>query len=160
NTVASPPNLFSHSDQQVHWQTSIPDQPPRTGWGGRIADMVHALNDSEQVSMAISLAGTNTFEGGNLVTQFELSPAGSVGLTTSVEGAGADPVSVGIHDLLAMSYGNLFDGAYAGITQTAIDVNALIGTALASSPPPANTYPVSDLADQLKMVARLIGARD
>src|SRR5262249_19753033 len=109
-----------------------------TGWGGRIADMVHALNDSQQVSMAMSLAGTNTFEVGNLVTQFELSPSGPVGLTNYVEGAGADAVSVGIHDLLAMSYGNLFDGAYAGITQSAIAVNSLVGTALAGSPPPTN----------------------
>ena len=30
-----PPQLFSHADQQTQWQTSIPDQPPTTGWGGR-----------------------------------------------------------------------------------------------------------------------------
>ncbi|MEO8094870.1 MAG: DUF1501 domain-containing protein [Pseudolysinimonas sp.] len=160
NTVASPPNLFSHSDQQVHWQTSIPDQPPHSGWGGRTSDLLHALNDSQDVSMAISLAGTNTFEVGNLVTQFQLSPSGTVGLTNYVEGPGADPVSVGIHDILGLSYGNLFEGAFRDVTKRAIDVNALLGAALASSPPPTNAYPASDLADQLKMVARLIGARE
>jgi len=160
NTVASPPNLFSHSDQQVHWQTSIPDAPPHTGWGGRVADLVHTLNDSQQVSMSISLAGTNTFEVGNQIAQFQLSPSGTVGLVNYVEGAGADPVSVGIHDLLALSYGNLFEGAYRDTTRRAIDVNALLGAALAASPPPANVYPASSLGDQLKMVARLIGARE
>ena len=39
--VPLPPQLFSHSDQVTHWQTSLPDQPPRTGWGGRIADILH-----------------------------------------------------------------------------------------------------------------------
>ena len=39
-TAALPPQLFSHSDQTLHWQTAIPDQSPRTGWGGRVADMV------------------------------------------------------------------------------------------------------------------------
>lgn len=39
-SVALPPQLFSHSDQVTHWQTSLPDQPPRTGWGGRIADQL------------------------------------------------------------------------------------------------------------------------
>ena len=34
HTAAVPPQLFSHSDQTVHWQTSLPDQPARTGWGG------------------------------------------------------------------------------------------------------------------------------
>jgi uncharacterized protein (DUF1501 family) len=34
-----PPQLFSHSDMQMHWQTMIPDQPADTGWGGRMADM-------------------------------------------------------------------------------------------------------------------------
>ena len=35
-----PSNLFSHSDQVTQWQTSIPDQPPTTGWGGRLADVI------------------------------------------------------------------------------------------------------------------------
>src|SRR5262249_8516043 len=61
-TVAAPPQLFSHSDQQVHWQTSIPDQPPHTGWGGRTADLLHSLNGATQISMSMSLAGTNIFQ--------------------------------------------------------------------------------------------------
>jgi len=155
-----PPNLFSHSDQQVHWQTSIPDQPPRTGWGGRISDLVHALNDSQQVSMSISLAGANTFEVGNQIAQYEVSPSGSLGLVAYNEGANADPVSVAIHDILALSYSNLFAEAFRGITRNAIDLNAALSAALAASPPPANAFPASDLGGQLGMVARLIGARE
>src|SRR5579862_2708890 len=34
-STAKPPQLFSHADQQTQWQTSVPDQPPTTGWGGR-----------------------------------------------------------------------------------------------------------------------------
>ena len=36
--LKKPPQLFSHADQVTQWQTSIPDQPPLTGWGGRCAD--------------------------------------------------------------------------------------------------------------------------
>ena len=68
-SVAAPPQLFSHSDQQVHWQTSIPDQPPRTGWGGRAADLLRSLNGNAQVSMSMSVAGSNIFQVGDLVTQ-------------------------------------------------------------------------------------------
>ena len=43
-SVARPPQLFSHSDQVTQWQTSIPDRPPTTGWGGRCADLMDTLN--------------------------------------------------------------------------------------------------------------------
>src|SRR5207253_8777357 len=42
-TAAVPPQLFSHNDQQVQWQTSVPDQPSRTGSGGRCADLLYSL---------------------------------------------------------------------------------------------------------------------
>ena len=31
NGVPVPPQLFSHSDQQVQWQSSLPDRPFQTG---------------------------------------------------------------------------------------------------------------------------------
>src|SRR4029079_2603051 len=62
-TAAVPDNLFSHEDQSVQWMTSVPDRGDiRTGWGGRAADLVASLNSSSQVSLSLSIAGTNTFE--------------------------------------------------------------------------------------------------
>ena len=61
-TVALPPQLFSHANQQVQWQSSVPDQPFTTGWGGRLADIVNALNTNPKVSMAVSVAGQNSFQ--------------------------------------------------------------------------------------------------
>ena len=76
----------------VHWQTSLPDQPARTGWGGRTADLLHSLNENASISMSISLAGTNTFQVGNVVTQYQVSPEGPVGLTSYVPAdQGSDP---------------------------------------------------------------------
>ena len=43
-SVPLPQNLFSHSDQQAQWQSSISDDATRTGWGGRIADLMKELN--------------------------------------------------------------------------------------------------------------------
>src|SRR5262245_40107528 len=56
-SAAVPPQLFSHSDQTLHWQTSLPDQPARTGWGGRIADLIHGANGDPRLSMSMSLSG-------------------------------------------------------------------------------------------------------
>ena len=42
-SVPLPPQLFSHNDQQVEWQSSVPDKPFSTGWGGRLADLTNAF---------------------------------------------------------------------------------------------------------------------
>ena len=51
-----PPQLYSHSDQTVQWQSSIADQPFQTGWGGRMADeLMKTLNQNQKISMSVSL---------------------------------------------------------------------------------------------------------
>src|SRR4051812_9684115 len=64
-TVKLPPQLFSHNDQQVQWQSSVPDQIFKTGWGGRMADLTNSLNSNSAVSMSVTLNGFNSFQVGN-----------------------------------------------------------------------------------------------
>lgn len=61
-----PPQLFSHSDQQVQWQSSIPDKPFSSGWGGRIADILDGLynTDPDALAMSVSINGVNSFQKG------------------------------------------------------------------------------------------------
>ncbi len=40
-----PLNLFSHSDQQLQWQTSIAQGNSPTGWAGRAADYLAVAED-------------------------------------------------------------------------------------------------------------------
>ena len=49
--AAVPPQLFSHADQSVQWQTSVPDVISKTGWGGRMADMLQSLNAGSKISL-------------------------------------------------------------------------------------------------------------
>ena len=78
--IAKPPQLFSHADQVTQWQTSVPDQPPTTGWGGRCADLMNSVNANAPVSMSISLAGANTLEVGNITAQYSVSTSGAISL--------------------------------------------------------------------------------
>ena len=39
-----PLNLFSHSDQQLQWQTSVAQGNSSTGWAGRAADYIESQN--------------------------------------------------------------------------------------------------------------------
>ena len=70
-----------------------PDQPPATGWGGRVADLLNATaNPAGNISMSVSLNGANTFEIGNLgvssaaaVPTITVSPTvGIVGVTPAL----------------------------------------------------------------------------
>jgi len=161
HTAAVPPQLFSHSDQTVHWQTSLPDQPAKTGWGGRAADLLRSLNETAQISMSISVAGTNTFQVGNVVTQYQVSSDGPVGLSSYVPAnQGADAASNAIRALLDKTYGNLFERGYRGIFKTALDSQELLSGALAGAPAMTTVFPDSDLGAQLKMIAQLVSVRE
>jgi uncharacterized protein (DUF1501 family) len=50
-----PDNLFSHSDQQVLWESSSTDAQARTGWGGRASQALATANP------VISLGGSSRF---------------------------------------------------------------------------------------------------
>src|SRR5207237_4504330 len=111
-TAKLPPQLFSHADQQVEWQTSWPDTPPKTGWGGRMADLLTAFNGSSQISMSISLGGVNTFQVGNNVIEYQVSPGGVIGLTGFIGNHGQIRYQA-MQDMLNLPHQNLFEAEFA-----------------------------------------------
>jgi len=76
--AAKPPQLFSHSDQQVQWQSSLPDQPFSRGWGGKMADLLAASHGPGDLSLSVSLAGVNSFQVANSEPAYFMSSAGTV----------------------------------------------------------------------------------
>ena len=68
-----PPQLFSHSDMQSHWQTGQADAPAQSGWGGRLADLIESANGNSQVSVSISAAGQNLLQKGNNTVAYAVS---------------------------------------------------------------------------------------
>ena len=159
-SVALPPQLFSHEDQAVQWQTSVPDRPgTKTGWGGRTADLIHSLNGNTQVSLALSIAGTNTFEFGNQVIPYLISPDGSLGLRGFGTSTNSQIRLQGFKRLLALPHSRLFEQAYADTMTRSIAQNEVLTTALSGIAPLATVFPNTDLGRQLNMVAKLIAAR-
>lgn len=197
-TVPLPPQLFSHSDQQLQWQSSLPDRPFQNGWGGRAADMLNGLvNPGSSVSMNISIAGQNSFQVGSSVIQYGVSTSGVVGLSgynnaSGVYGNAANyatqPPSYTNNDpgrtlkaldtvtkLARMQLGETeshyqhhLEEGYNDIMKRARDNEAIVGTALTGSTAAidtafTNAFPgvttLPDVANQLKMVARLIQGR-
>jgi uncharacterized protein (DUF1501 family) len=157
-SVPLPPQLFSHNDQQVEWQSSVPDKPFSTGWGGRVADLVDAMNSSGSISMAISLNGQNSFQVGKRVVQFAVNPGGAISLSGSSTSAtnAAGLRTRAQKDLLAAQNGNLFETAFAGLTSNAISDSALLSGLLSGNPPFTTTFTNTSLGNQLRTIARLI----
>ena len=164
-----PPQLFSHSDQVTQWQTSIPDQPPTTGWGGRVADLVDPIaNPASNISMSVSLNGANTFEVGNLISQYHVSTSGAVTLGGTLMTGTGQRVKV-MKDILALNQTNIQRNAYASVLSNAIQVGDTLNTnisatAMSTDTPPGSwtwtaPFPNTGLGNQLKMIARLIQAR-
>jgi len=174
-TVAQPPQLFSHADQQTQWQTSIPDQPPTTGWGGRVADLLNSVQPNTPISLMVSLAGANTFEVGNIVSSYSVSTSGAVSLSlpgTPSGGASTNRLPT-LMNILGLPYTNLQAQAYASVAEQAINTGALLNNAISNTasatfwsnafpvkitPPEGGTPFTSTLSPQLEMVARLIAA--
>ncbi|MBK7997748.1 MAG: DUF1501 domain-containing protein [Verrucomicrobia bacterium] len=166
--LEKPPQLFSHSDQVTQWQTSIPDRPPLTGWGGRCADLLAAVQPSAPISLAVTVAGANTFEVGNIVSQYSVTTSGAINLS-SVSGSRLQSLT----NILALPYPNLQVQAYADVGEHAIQTGGLLNAAISStsaanywstpfpttvtSPTGGNPFS-SNLARQLQMIARLIEA--
>jgi len=187
NSVQKPPQLFSHADQVTQWQTSIPDQPPSTGWGGRMADFLHANNPQngalDVLSTCITISGANTFEVGGSVQQYSVGTGGVVSLANP-----SNPVSATAARNAAMrsilgtnkALPNLFTSNYAKALDNTIATGASLSTGLASSqmasywsnvanwsktatahqvvtPNGGSTF-TSNLMQQFKMVAQIIEA--
>ena len=160
-TAAVPINLFSHEDQSVQWMTSVPDRADiRTGWGGRAGDLVASLNGNSNVSLALSIAGTNTFEVGNTVIPYLISPDGSLGLRGLGGDNPNDAIRIqGFKNLLALQHNKLFEAAYADTMSRSIAENEVLSSALAGVPAMQTQFPNTDLGRQLAMISRLIAAR-
>jgi uncharacterized protein (DUF1501 family) len=168
NSVKRPPQLFSHADQVTQWQTSIPDGPPLTGWGGRCADLLNSVQPTAPISLSVSLAGANTFEVGNVVSQYSVSTSGAIALS-GVSG----PRLTTLSSILGLPYTNLQTKAYSDVAAHAINTGTLLNNAIGATSaagywntpfpgqvttPTSGTKFNSSLGPQLQMIARLIEA--
>ena len=157
-TASLPPQLFSHADQQVQWQSSVPDKPFQTGWGGRLADMVNALNSNSKISMSISVAGQNSFQVGNTVSQYAVSTNGAIALTGSTGNTLNVSRASAQNNVLNLKEANLFEAAFGAGTVGAVSDSSLLTSILTSAPTIQTKFPTTTVGSQLNMIAKLISA--
>lgn len=153
-----PPKLFSHNDQQSVWQSSSAEGA-RSGWGGRMGDLFQSANGNTTFT-CINVSGNAVFLSGNTAVQYQVSANGSVplaGLKNPLFGSAA--VSNALRTLITEPRAHVLENEYNRVTKRSIDANGLLSSALAAVPPMTTAFPaVNPLADQLKLVARMIAA--
>ena len=162
-----PVGLYSHSDQIQQWQTSMPQSREAVGWGGRMADLLKTMNTNQNISMNVSLAGRNVFQAGKTVLEYSISNQGD-----GVEGI-KDPAPFwmsnggylsrlgkeGVSDMATELYANVFKETFANTTDQAIISFEEFKKAVSKSSISAN-FSSPNLSQDLKMIARVIGARE
>lgn len=91
DSIPIPKALFSHNDQTQQWQTSVPQGMNEiSGWGGRLADVLHSNLNTGQTSMSISISGNNAFQVGNQTAPFVITPGGAITLQDGQGWPGGD----------------------------------------------------------------------
>jgi uncharacterized protein (DUF1501 family) len=155
-SVPLPPKLFSHNDQQSYWQASSPEGAT-SGWGGRIGDLLQSGNGSATLT-CISAAGNSIFLSGRSAVQYSVSTSGPVPLLSNSNSLFGSPTGMStLRALMTGAHTNLLEDEHAKVTKRSLDLQAQVSGALAAGPTIATAFPANNsLADQLKIVARLI----
>jgi uncharacterized protein (DUF1501 family) len=155
-----PSNLFSHSDQQIQWQTAVAQGRSATGWAGRAADYMAArkINQSD-FPIFFSLAGNSLMGAGAQTQPVALGPGQSLQLA----GFNSTPASQArldaLQNLLTLDTGlSLVQAADNTLAHSITDASSL-ASALGKASPLKTQFPATALGAQLKQVAQVIQAQ-
>ena len=160
-TSAIPPHLFSHNDQQVLWQTNVAGDVAfeQTGWGGRMADLLNASYNQDNVSMLVSLDGANFFQTGETLLPFRVGAGGNEQYYLGNGNSSFDESRYQtFRRLLDKPHANLMEQTFADLSNRAIRDSDKISAAIDGTADYPE-IPESRLGEQLRTVAKLIEAR-
>jgi len=144
-----PYQLFSHSDQQNQWQTSVSTSDTAFGWGGKMSDQTQ--DSSTGFPTVTSVAGVSVFSSGVRTHPVALAPAPTpLNQTLLLQ----HPDSV-FNQILGYETGAgspTLVSAAGNITQGSVTDSALLNT----NPSIATVFPATGLGNQLLQVAKMI----
>lgn len=159
NSVPRPAKLFSHNDQQSTWQSSQPEGS-RTGWGGRMGDLALTSNTNSMFT-AINATGNAVFLSGQTAVPYQVSSSGATLYNPLQTGRlfNSTAASQALNTVLRSGSGNVLAADYARFNDRSIQYGSFVNNAIANATLTTNFGTGNRLADQLRVVARLIAAR-
>ncbi len=166
-----PPKLFSHNDQQAYWQTAGATEGGRSGWGGRVADLLLS-NNSKSALSCISLSGNSVYTAGRQALSYQMSPSGALTVDALKSGGkffNSTDCANALRELITKSTGSghLMETEYVNVTNRALSLYGDLSSSLSGVPADltslftsASAAPANPLSQQLAMVAKLLHQRD
>ena len=165
-SVTLPPQLFSHNDQQDQWLSLKGRATTKTGWAGRMADLIRNNVANQQMATNSSLAGTNMFQSADETVAYVMGPEGPLefGYMSS------DPANDLLYQqrlaflrIVNADHGSIYERGYADVQRRAIESADTVSAAITeaeNSGAITTVFPSGQLGTQLSTVAKLIASRD
>lgn len=164
-SVTLPPQLFSHNDQQDQWKSLRGNVTSKTGWAGRMADLIRDGVAGQQMATNASLFGADLFQSADETVAYVMGPNGPV----QFEGFSTTPGDILNEQRLAFGrvvdaqHSTIYERGFADVQRRAIDAADIVSTAIGDQRTNnllTTVFPASQLGTQLETVAYLIAARD
>ena len=159
-SVALPPQLFSHNDQQDQWLSLRGAGTSSTGWAGRVADMLQNSVANQQLATNISLFGNTPFQTGAETIPYTMGPNGPLTFAGFGDSGIFLEQRLAFERIIGADHAAIYERAFADIQQRAVSAADLVTDAITSAPVLSTVFPGSQLGAQLQTVARLIAVRD
>ncbi len=157
-TSALPENLFSHSDQQLQWQTSFAG-PNGTGWGGRMADKIGPMNAPATFPSFLSVAGNAMLGQGEDTTPATVIPGVPLNLTGFSNTTADNARQLALQQLLTLDTGAALVQQASTTMQKGLGDSATLKQALSGVKALSTTFPASAIGAQLQQIAQVIQVR-
>ncbi len=163
-SVTLPPQLFSHNDQQDQWNSLRGMTVSKTGWAGRLADMIRTNVADQQLATNVSLSGNSLLQSADETVAYVIGSNGPLefqGFSNS-----GDPNDIFYQQRLAFervinaNYDTIYERGFADVQRRAVATADLVNGALDGALPLNTVFPQTPLGNQLQTVARLISVRD
>ena len=159
-SVALPPRLFSHNDQQNQWQSLSGLGAGNTGWAGRVSDLLRQHVSDQQLATNVSLAGNQLFQAADETVAYTMGSNGPIPFLGMGDTGGQPARRAAFEAILGADYDTMYERAYRDIQQRAVATADRVTAALESAQAIATEMPTSTLGQQLNTVARLISVRE
>ncbi|MFM8495854.1 MAG: DUF1501 domain-containing protein, partial [Planctomycetia bacterium] len=133
-----PPQLFSHNDQQDQWHSLRGRTVMRSGWAGRVADVLASRTADQQLALNVSLAGQTFFQAGEVARPYVSGATGAATFTgfgtTGVAGGRKTSFEALLAANAASSANTMYERGFASVQQRAIRYAERVNAAIAAGP--------------------------
>ena len=162
--VILPSQLFSHNDQQSQWHSLKGADTTKTGWAGRIADLIQPEVVAQRMATNASLNGTSLYQSAQSTIAYVMGQNGPL----QFEGFSDDPNSIlfdqrmAFQRVLDAEYNSVYERGFADIQSRAVQAADTVSTAITNAEDSGiitTVFPATPLGRQLSTVAKLIASR-